>query len=292
MTNLAQTHQPLIIPDITKEPRFKRISTGPVLRGYMGVPIVVGQELIGVISLGSQAAEFFTDTQARYLKIFAVLAGIAIQNARLFEQAKTIAALEERQRLARDLHDSVTQTLFSANMLAEALPVVMAHDLEKSIHYVHDLHQLTRGAIAEMRTLLVELRPEAIARTELGVLLTQICDVFAGKTQIEVSRTYNKPVILPVELQLTFYRVAQEALSNIAKHAKASHVQLELSSTEQVLELRIQDDGQGFDPENVPANHFGLTIMKERAANIQAEFTVFSRPGNGTKLCLRRVLTG
>ena len=208
----------------------------------------------------------------------------------MYAQAKTIAALEERQRLARELHDSVTQTLFSANTLAEALPRVMQHDPSKVERYLYDLHQLTRGAMSEMRSLLVELRPEALTRTDLGVLLTQLCDVFTGRTQIEVDRNINRQVMLPADMQMVFYRVAQEALNNIAKHAQANHVQLYLYSTSNLIELRIRDDGLGFNPDCVGGNHFGLKIMKERADRIQAEFAIFSHINGGAEIILKRYL--
>ncbi len=287
---MAETKQPVILPDLSNDPKFLRISDNANLRGYLGTPIVVGQELIGFISLGSTVADFFTETHARYLQLCAMEAGIAIQNARLFAQAKTIATLEERQRLARDLHDSVTQTLFAANTLAEALPSILRQDPQKGERYLNDLHQLTRGAMAEMRSLLVELRPEAFTRSDLGLLLAQLCDVFTGRTQVEVDRNINRQIVLPGNLQMVFYRVAQEALNNTAKHARAQHVQLNLYSTGQRIELRIRDDGLGFDPEKIAPNHLGLKIMRERAAEIQADFAVISGIGDGTEIVLKRDL--
>ncbi|HVU09933.1 MAG TPA: GAF domain-containing protein [Phototrophicaceae bacterium] len=287
---MAETKQPVILADLNTDPKFLRISDNSNLHGYLGTPIVVGQELIGFISLGSVAPDFFTETHARYLQLCALEAGIAIQNARLFAQAKTIAALEERQRLARDLHDSVTQTLFAANTLAEALPSILRQDPLKGERYLNDLHQLTRGAMAEMRSLLVELRPEAFTRSDLGLLLAQLCDVFTGRTQVEVDRNINRQIVLPGDLQMVFYRVAQEALNNTAKHAQAQHVQLNLYSTGQRVELRIRDDGQGFDPEKVAPHHLGLKIMRERAADIQADFVVVSRVGDGAEIVLKRDL--
>jgi signal transduction histidine kinase len=219
--------------------------------------------------------------------MFAIQAGIAIQNARLFKQAQTIAALEERNKLARDLHDSVTQTLFAANSIAEALPQLIQMNSTKVNGYIQDLHQLTRGAMAEMRSLLVELRPEALIHTELNILLSQLCDVFTGKTQIEVERQLTKKMMLPAERQVVFYRVAQEALNNIAKHAEASQVKINLSRTEEAIELRVCDNGRGFDAKQVSAEHFGLKIMHERATEIGANLDIHSKPGHGTEIILR-----
>jgi signal transduction histidine kinase len=288
---MLQTHQPLIIGDINEEPRFKRISTGPVLRAYLGVPIIVGQELIGILSLGTRAADFFTETHAKYLRIFALQAGIAIQNARLYEQAKTIAALEERQKLARDLHDSVTQTLFSANSIAEALPQLVSVNLEKTQSYLHDLHQLTHGAMAQMRSLLVELRPEGLVQMELGILLNQLCDVFTGRTQIIVHKDIKRALFLNPDKQIAFYRIAQESLNNIIKHAQASDVDVVLQSIDNSIEMRIHDNGRGFDPEKVSSSdHFGIKIMKERAEQTHTQLMIHSQKNQGTEVILRSTL--
>src|SRR5260221_11241050 len=139
-----------------------------------------------------------------------------------------IATLEERQRLARELHDSVTQTLFSASTIADSLSRVIDKDIQKAHNYLQDLQHFTHGAMAEMRSLLVELRPEALTQTELGVLLRQLSDVFTGKTQVEVVQKISNKIILPPDAQIVFYRIAQETFNNIAHHSHAEHVSLDL----------------------------------------------------------------
>ena len=154
--------------------------------------------------------------------------------------------MEERQRLARELHDSVTQTLFSASIIADALPILVSTNSLKLLPYLDDLRNLTRGALAEMRSLLIELRPEALERTQLGVLLAQLCEVFTGQTQIEVQQTIARDIILRPAMKIIFYRIAQEGLHNIAKHAHAQHVSLILHDVDDIVEMRIKDDGKGF----------------------------------------------
>src|SRR5262245_53243024 len=116
---MIQTRQPILLTDISTDAKFRRVSDRPAVRSFIGLPIVVGQAVLGIINLGHQQADYFSETHVAYLQLFAVQAGVAIQNARLYKQAVTIAALEERQKLARDLHDSVTQTLFAASSIAE-----------------------------------------------------------------------------------------------------------------------------------------------------------------------------
>jgi PAS domain S-box-containing protein len=288
---MLQTRQPVCLGDISADPRFVRISRNLVIKAFLGLPILAGQEVIGFLNLGSQHPDFFTETHISYLQIFAIQAGIAIQNARLYKQAQTIAVLEERNKLARDLHDSVSQTLFAANSIAEALPQLFNMHPEKAQNYINDLHQLTRGAMAEMRSLLFELRPEALLQTEMAILLAQLCDVFTGQTQIEVDRKLMKKVLLPPDVQIVFYRVAQESLNNIVKYAHASQVSLTLTYTDTLIEMRIKDNGCGFDPQQVPGNHFGLKIMGERAAGIAAQLVVNSQLNQGTEILLRSNIT-
>ncbi len=287
LNQLVKTHKPILLGDIGADPTFVKITEMGEISSFLGLPIISGQEVIGFMSLGSRQPNYFAEPQVSYLQIFALQAGIAIQNAHLYRQATEVAALEERNKLARDLHDSVTQTLFSANSIAEALPQLMDIHPEKTRKYLDDLHQLTRGAMAEMRSLLIELRPEALTHTELGMLLTQLCDVFTGRTQIEIEKDFSKKILLPAHIQIVFYRIAQEALNNVAKHAQASHVSLSLQTKNKGLEMRIQDDGHGFARDKVPTDHFGLKIMTERATEIHAELLVSTRMNQGTEILLR-----
>jgi PAS domain S-box-containing protein len=290
---MVEHRKPLLISYIETYPGWLEIPDLQSLQSYLGVPICQdNEEIVGFLSLDSSTPNFFTMDHARRLQVFADQASIAIKNARLYEQANTIAALEERQRLARELHDSVTQTLFSANAIAESLPGILNRHPGKVDSYLHKLRHFTRGALAEMRSLLIELRPEALLQTELGVLLGQLCDAFTGSTQIEVERLISTKITLPSEIQFAYYRVAQEALNNIAKHAQASTVSFQLSQTDdQVLELYIKDNGKGFDVKKVPADHFGLQIMQERAKTANADYSVHSEPGCGTEIMLKRKLS-
>ena len=258
-------------------------------KSWMGAPLIVRDQVLGVLSVererGTENA--FDELQLGVLQTFANQAAIAVLNARLYSQAHNIAVTEERERLAREMHDAVTQTLFSANIVAEAIPLLWKQDPNVALSNVEKLRQLTRGALAEMRTLLVELRPTAITHGKLDVLLRQLAEASTVRTRVPVSVEIDKAsdFTLPPEVQVVFYRTAQEALNNIAKHAQAQHVQLGLVLVHDCLRMQIRDDGIGFDTAKVSPDHMGLSIMQERAAQVGAEFEMHSGPG-GTEIIL------
>lgn len=204
---------------------------------------------------------------------------------RLYAQAGELATLHERQRIARELHDSLNQSLFSINSIAEALPRIMAKNPAKAAGYAEQLVTLTRGAQAEMRALLVELRPDALMSASLAALLRQLCSIFAANSVVEVTLDLDECVQLPPDIQIVFYRVAQEALNNIARHAQCQQVDVTLTGGTRT-ELVITDDGCGFDLVAVPPDHFGLRIMHERADDIGASLIISSMTGTGTTVRL------
>jgi two-component system nitrate/nitrite sensor histidine kinase NarX len=219
----------------------------------------------------------------RLVLALAQRAGLAIQNAQLFERAQQAATAEERQRLARELHDAVTQTLFSASLIAEVLPRLWERNAEEGRQRLEDLRRLTRGALAEMRTLLLELRPAALTETPFGQLLTQLGEATASRSNVRVTvRTDGEPFALPAEVQIALYRVAQEALNNTSKHANAEHAEVHVRWRADGVDVRLRDDGRGFVRSGVAPGRLGLGIMEERARSIGAELRVRSRPGTGT----------
>ena len=209
-----------------------------------------------------------------------------MENAHLYEQAEHNAILSERNRLARELHDAVTQTLFSASLIADVTPVIWKRNPEEGLQHLEELRQLTRGALAEMRTLLLEMRPESLNRADLKTLITQLTDAFIGRVRIPVDLQIHGTCDQNQEVKIVFYRVAQEALNNIAKHSGARQVSLHLDCQPGHLHLRIQDDGLGFDSASIPPGHMGVAIMRERASSIGANLTIKSQPDQGTTVTL------
>ena len=204
-------------------------------------------------------------------------------NELLREKATQDAVVAERTRLARDLHDAVTQTLFSATLIAEVLPGLWKKNRHEGDRRLEELRQLTRGALAEMRTLLVELRPNALIDIPLPTLLRQLTDALIGRARINIQLNCNGERKLPADVQIGLYRIAQESLNNIVKHAKATQAVVTLNMGDTVR-LKIADNGTGFDPSTVTPDHIGLRIMRERAEAIGGSFKVESQPGEGTQI--------
>lgn len=197
------------------------------------------------------------------------------------------AALEERQRLARDLHDAVSQTLWSASLIADVLPEVWQHDPVKGLERLERLRQLTRGALAEMRSLLLELRPKALVETNLVELLKRLVEATASRSGAQISLAHEGDFDLPEDVHVAFYRVAQEALNNATRHAMASEIKIRLQCGPKNARLEIEDNGRGFDPEDTtPGQHLGLKIMGERATSIDASLDIISQSEEGTQVIL------
>ncbi len=287
---VADTGDLLLVPDVSQEPRYVWMR-GSETRSELTLPVKAKGEVIGVLDVQSDQLDAFDESDLLVLQSLAHQAAVAIENARLFEQAQQAAVMQERNRLARELHDAVTQTLFSASLIAEALPAIWESDQDEGQQLLQDLRQLSRGALAEMRTLLMELRPAALVEANLGDLLRQLGEAVAGRMGVPVTVTVEDQHELPPDVHVALYRIAQEALNNVVKHARASQVAVSLRGllTPPMIggvELHITDDGRGFDPSCVPSDHLGLGlgIIRERAEAIGATLNIESQPGHGTQV--------
>lgn len=254
----------------------------------LAVPLFIRDAVSGGLVLYYPAPRHLTPEQIALANAFGDQVALAIENARLRDHAQQAAALAERQRLARELHDAVTQTLFSANLIAEILPDLQRVDPDEFVERVVDLRRLTRGALAEMRTLLLELRPVALVETPLRDLIRQLVEATTARTRLHVElRLSEAPYILPPDAQTTLYRIAQEALHNVVKHARAATLTVELACQTSCATLVVCDDGQGFDPQQISGEHFGLHIIRERAASIGADLVIESDPQQGTRITVQ-----
>ena len=271
-------------------------------RSELSVPLIIKQEVVGTLNLYYANPRVFEQEEIDLAVSFCDQTALAIENARLREQAQEDAIAAERNRIARELHDSVTQTIFSASLIAEVLPTIWTRDPDEAQHGLDDLRKLARGALAEMRTLLLELRPIGLGEVHLEDLLKQLAEGVSGRFRAQVNVHAEGEAVLPTDVKLAFYRIAQEALNNAARHSGAERVDIEIRSTsalptrrrkkadsaQQVFSravfMSIRDDGHGFDPKSVVGEHLGLGIMQERAANMQATLTIRSMPGQGTEI--------
>ena len=246
------------------------------------VPLSTKGRKLGFFILGKQGLDKLSSEELSLLSSIGKQIGVAMENARLYEQAEQAAIETERHRLARELHDAVTQTLFSASIIADVIPRIWKRNPEAGLENLEELRQLTRGALAEMRTLLLEMRPESLERADIKSLLAQLADAFTGRARVPVSLVIQGDCELAQEVKLVFYRVAQEALNNVAKHSGARQVDLHLECQPGQLSLFIKDDGLGFDPDTITPDHMGIAIMRERASSIGACLKIESQLSRGT----------
>ena len=259
------------------------------MQSWMWVPLAVKGRIIGGIGVADARKNYYTAHHADLALSVANQAAITMINTELYGQAQELAVLEERQSLARNLHDAINQSLFSAGLIAEVLPRLWDRDQAEARNALEDLRRLTRGAQAEMRALLAELRPSTLTDADLGDLLRLLGNAHSGRTNTQVNISVVENTLLPAPVQIAFYRVCQEALFNVAKHSKAKNVEIILKQEGDTINLCIVDDGLGFDPYVFIPGHFGVNMMRERAEAVGAKLSIISKPGSGTKLMIQWV---
>lgn len=261
--------------------------TYSLVRDYAGQP----DYMVGIIedvteerNLNQKMAEAQKEyRQALELRIAERTAELNLANERLQGKAAQDAVTAERTRLARELHDAVTQTLFSTTLIADVLPQLWEINQAEAQRRLEELRLLTRGALAEMRTLLIELRPNALVEVPLPTLLRQLVESLVGRSRINIQVSTDGDRKLPADVQVGLYRIAQEALNNLVKHAAADEAVLTLRM-DKTVRLTVVDNGKGFDPSGVTADHLGLKIMRERAESIGANLIIYSEPNEGTQI--------
>jgi two-component system nitrate/nitrite sensor histidine kinase NarX len=284
LRHMIDTRDGIIIANTAQDSLWIETPISQRFSSVVGIPIELDGKVIGFLHLESIHQDFFATIDLRHLQTFGNLAAIAIKNARAFEQAQELAVVEERQRLARDLHDAVSQTLFSASMISETLPRLWDQNPAQVKPLLEELHQMTRGALAEMRTLLVELRPTALIEAQFSELVKQLTSALVGRAPVKLHLEVLEERSLPPDVQVALYRIMQEAVHNIAKHARASEVWVEASLKPAVVTLRIVDNGRGFDAAKVSPERFGVGIMGERARAIGAQLEITSTIKQGTEV--------
>lgn len=284
---------PVTIPDIAatlEEASTESFNRSQILlkRGFNAsivVPIIIRGNTYGALALYYTQLHAFSDEEIDLASTFADQVGLAIENARLRTQAEEAAVAAERSRLARDLHDSVTQTLFSANMIADILPRLWDRNEDLARQRLEELHELTRGALAEMRTMLLELRPTMLQDAALDEVLQQLVDATTSRARLPIKLEMQGDCNdLPSDVRFVLYRITQEALNNVAKHAAATQATVTLQCLSGHIELAISDNGTGFVFGQASSSHQGLKIMQERADDIEATLTITTKPGEGTRI--------
>ncbi len=259
-------------------------STHPDMRSFLGVPIVSKSRIIGAFYLTDKlaASDFSADDQ-KLIEMLAAHAAISIENARLYERSRELSVVEERNRLARELHDSVTQTLFSLALTAEAADTLVGRDVSAAKAQLQQLKAMAQEAVREMRSLVFELRPADLELDGLAGTLRKHVDVLRNVRRADIDLRIAGDRRLPERIERDIFRIAQEALNNALKHAGARTIGIELDVGSPVT-LIVRDDGTGFDPEDaqIRARRLGLTSMYERADGIGARLSIISSAGAGT----------
>jgi signal transduction histidine kinase len=270
--------------DIAREAVARR--TAVVHGALLGVPLIVRDDAYGALVLSDRGDRVLPEEDIGIAQTFADQAALAIENARLREHVERAAVAAERTRLARELHDAVTQSLFAAGLKADVIAEACRPATPQIALALDDLQRLTHGALAEMRTLLLEMRPDSLAQIPLGELLMRLAEAAESRARISVDFSVGGRWSLPPDVHLAFYRVAQEALNNVIRHAEATSACVTLRG-DTTLELKVSDDGRGFDPKCVSPDHLGLVTMRERASAVGARLDVVTGPHRGTVVTLR-----
>jgi signal transduction histidine kinase len=288
---MLEADRPYRSGDIRTDPRFRGWwpRGHPEMRSFLGVPIVSRRGVIGAIYLTEkEGAGEFDDGDQEVIVMLAAHAAVAIENARLYEQSRELSIVEERNRLARELHDSVTQRLFGLVLSAEAAATLIERAPEQARTELGRLQALAREAMEELRSLVFELRPPSVETEGLATALRKHVDVLRRVYRREIGLELGGGPRYGPQLEREVLRIAQEALQNALRHANADHVELRLDARDGDLVLTVRDDGIGFDPAapELRSRRLGLTSMEERAEAIGGTLRIDSHPGQGTTVSL------
>ena len=295
---MLSRREPVIIPDVQDDSPLalafrtwmgKRLKTPfGYIRAWLAIPLSHKEQVIGMLTLSSREPNHYTPRHASLALAIANQAAVALENARLYGQAQELAALEERQRLARELHDSVSQALYGITLGTHTARTLLERDPSRVAEPLNYVLSQAEAALTEMRALIFELRPESLETEGLVVALSRQAAALHARHEIEVSTEFCDEPDLPLKVKEELYRVTQEALHNIAKHARANKVNLRMLADTDGILLEVCDDGVGFDTTQSFPGHLGLHSMRERIARLRGTLQIESRPGKGT--CIRAQL--
>lgn len=285
----AEAQQPVVwLVTNYPEPGIKQALEMESVEQVINIPLFAKGRLVGAFNLGTRHARPITPEEISLLSSIGRQIAVAVENAHLYEQAEQSASVAERHRLSRELHDSVTQSLYSVTMYAEAAARLLnIGDTVLAAEHLRELRDTAQEALREMRLLIFELRPPVLAKIGLAAALQARLDSVEMRggmqTQMEVEGKQNRNYLSHI-MEEELYHIAQEALNNILKHSEAQHVWVYLHFSEAETVLVIRDDGVGFTPAATTNGGLGLASLKERAEKIGSSLKIETTPGNGTRL--------
>jgi len=251
------------------------------------IPMIHGGRSLGALSAYFRPGQRPSEPTMTFLHAIAGLAASSAEIFRLVSASQHQVALEERQHLARELHDSVSQALYGIALGARSARNRLSRDPPRAVEPLDYILGLAEAALADMRSLILELQPEALEREGLVGALAKRVDAIKGRYGIDVSADLPEEPPIPVDTKQAMYRIAQEALHNVVKHSRAKHASVRLRIDSDAVAMEVVDDGEGFDPSGSYPDHFGLQSMRERAESRGGGFQVESRPGEGTTVRVR-----
>ncbi len=282
---VLEHNEPLLLPDVVSDPRAMTWGIADAPQIYLGAPLRTKSQRLGVISLFREIGRMFKPEEVALLSSLADHIGVAVENAQLRKRAEQVAVMEERRRLARDLHDSVTQSLYSLTLFtAAAQELIQAGEVERSKQHLAEIAEAARQALKEMRLLIYELQPPTLEREGLAGALRRRLEAVEGRASIKTRLLVEGKIDLPTPLAVELYYIAQEALNNVLKHAAASKVTVRISADRERVELEVLDDGVGFNLEQHDNSGLGLINIRERVKKLNGTIEISAAPGAGTQV--------
>jgi len=283
---VIERKETVVVPDIPSDLPTLQTLYPAAYPTYIGVPINTTGRVLGVLSVFGEAIQKFAAEDIALLAAIANHVGAAVESAQLRQRAEHAAVMEERQRLARELHDSVTQSLYSLTLFAEASQdSARAGDLTQVQQYLSRMGETTLQALKDMRLLIHQLHPPTLTQEGLVGALRQRLEAVERRAGVETQLLVETPLELPARVEAGLYGIAQEALNNLLKHSAATRVTVRLGADDAGLKLEVMDNGQGFDLGSVgDQGGMGLASMQERARNLGGSLQIASRPGQGTSI--------
>lgn len=285
---VARTGEPLMANDVNEEPRYRAVEALSDTRSELAVAVKLGGKVLGVLDIESTEADAFSEADLFTAQTLADQLAVAIENARLYEETRQIAVMEERNRMAREIHDTLAQGFTGIIMQLEAAEQVLSGDYPEIEQHLNQAGNLARKSLAEARRSVRDLRPQALEQLPLVDALRQEIDRFSQQSGVDTCFTASGDRrSLPSEVEASLLRICQESLTNVMKHAKATEVEVKLDFDESIIELSVSDNGVGFKP-TAPGkarkkqSGFGFISMQERARGLGGTFEVQSTKGKGT----------
>jgi len=288
---VAQTGEPILANDVSEDPRYRAVEALRDTKSELAVPVKIGNNVIGVLDIESTEVDAFGEADLFTAQTLADQLAVAIDNARLYDETRQMAVMEERNRMAREIHDTLAQGFSGIILQLEAAEQALGSDLPALQRHLNQARNLARKSLAEARRSVWNLRPQALEQRPLADAIKQEVDRFSQSTGVKVEfNVFGDRRDLPPEVEAGILRIFQESMTNVRKHAKATEVEVNLAFIESAVEMAVRDDGVGFEPKISDngaksvkkRDTFGLISMRERARGLGGTFEVQSQMGKGT----------